>query len=202
MAARQYTSPSFAQRMAGFSIVELMVGLTILSILLALGIPAYTTYLQNARIAANANTFLDMLQQARAEAVKTNRIVDVILTDQAVGAYDLNAAASVATGRNFIIRANPASGPVLVDSKSAQEGAAQLIGVSGSVPSVTFTGLGTTTLGAVAGVKFTSPDPTKCAPGGVARCQRVCIFPSGRALVCDPAAPIGDTRYCPSECPQ
>jgi type IV fimbrial biogenesis protein FimT len=178
-----------------------MVGLAILSALLALGIPAYTTYLQNARLSANANTFLGMLRSARAEAIKTNRPVDIILTDQGVGNYDLVAAASTVSGRNFIVRSNLTAGPKLVDSRSAQEGAAQLVGIRGSVPSITFTGLGTTTLGAVGRINFTSPDPNNCAAkNGIARCQRVCVYPSGRALVCDTAAVPMDTRACPAEC--
>lgn len=60
----------------GFSLVELLIVLTIVGILLSLAMPSFSTWMANARARAKADAILNGLQQARAEAVKLNARVD------------------------------------------------------------------------------------------------------------------------------
>jgi type IV fimbrial biogenesis protein FimT len=68
----------------GFSIIELSVALTIAGVLLALGAPAMSGYLQNARLGTAAQSIYGGLQMARTEAVKRNQQVEFVLTNSAL----------------------------------------------------------------------------------------------------------------------
>jgi type IV fimbrial biogenesis protein FimT len=186
-------------RSRGFTITELMIGIALVGILLALGVPAFSTYLQNSKLSAAARNFVNGVQTARAEAIRLNVPVDFLLTDGTVANAVATGASSV-TGRTWVVRANdPASGPQQVDAKTAEEGSggSATVQVTGDAASLTFNGLGATTLGARATFDFTSAIGVACAPAGVARCMRVVVSPNGRALLCDPAAAVGDSRACP-----
>ncbi len=60
---------------SGFTIIELMVAVTVLGILLGFGIPSFQTMLQNNRMTSQINNFITSLLLARSEAIKGNRIV-------------------------------------------------------------------------------------------------------------------------------
>jgi prepilin-type N-terminal cleavage/methylation domain-containing protein len=60
---------------AGFTMIELMIGLVILAILLSLGMPAFTGILESSRTKAAASGFAMGLQRARAEAISRNTTV-------------------------------------------------------------------------------------------------------------------------------
>lgn len=59
----------------GYSLIELLVGLALLSLLASLGLPAYTHLLRELRSDAEAQLLLGLLQLARAEAMQRNRSV-------------------------------------------------------------------------------------------------------------------------------
>lgn len=65
----------------GFSLVELVVAIAIMGVLMALGLPALTTYTRNVKLRAGAESFLAGLQMARGEAVRLNTPVELILTN-------------------------------------------------------------------------------------------------------------------------
>lgn len=70
-----------ANRAGGFSIVELVVVLVVMSILTAIALPQITAVVNASRITGNANEILGGLQFARAEAVRANRRVFFCSTD-------------------------------------------------------------------------------------------------------------------------
>jgi type IV fimbrial biogenesis protein FimT len=55
---------------AGFSLVELMVTLSIGSILLAIGVPSMTNLIRDARLASQSDLLVSTLNMARMEAIK------------------------------------------------------------------------------------------------------------------------------------
>lgn len=57
---------------SGFTLIELMVVITIFALLLVMGIPSFQTFLQNRQIRNTAESILSGMQIARAEAVKSN----------------------------------------------------------------------------------------------------------------------------------
>lgn len=60
---------------SGFSLVELLVTLAIAGVLLSLALPAFSSWMRNIKIRNQAESVLAGLQQARAEAVRSNRLV-------------------------------------------------------------------------------------------------------------------------------
>ncbi|WOX06688.1 GspH/FimT family pseudopilin [Microbulbifer pacificus] len=65
------------RREAGFTLIELMIVVTILAIVMAIGIPSFTTMIKNNRLTAAVNDLAGALHFARAEAVRRGRSVQV-----------------------------------------------------------------------------------------------------------------------------
>lgn len=61
----------------GFTLIELMIVVALVAILAAVGVPSFREFIQNNRLATQANTFLTALKLARSEAVK--RGVNVVV---------------------------------------------------------------------------------------------------------------------------
>ncbi len=67
----RYTrAPAFAAR--GFTLVELAITLTVLSVLMAIGAPLFTGVINGNRLTSNANEIVAALQIARSEALRRN----------------------------------------------------------------------------------------------------------------------------------
>lgn len=188
----------------GFTLVELMIGLVILAFLLMMGVPAFTTFIQNSKLRSTAETFHAGIQTARAEAVKRNAQVQFILTDDAGDSSSTQTATASTTGRNWLIRVQDPTTLLwsFIEGKSAAEGSGQTttpsVAVTGTASSVTFTGFGATTLGSAATFSFTNPTGGSCkSAGGPMRCLSVVVSVGGQARMCDPAVTAaGDTRKC------
>ena len=187
---------------SGVTIIELAVGLTIAGILLALGMPSFSVYLQNARLGNAAKSFYTGVQQARAEAIQRNTLVEFIPTATPIDSNIVNTVTYSATGQNWVARVqDPAASSRLVDAKSAIEGAAGTvspIAVSASGPALVFNGLGSSTAGAATVISISNPVMGLCAPLGPVKCWNVEVAPGGQVKLCDPsAAPgVGDSRAC------
>lgn len=201
-------------RTTGFTLVELMVTLAVLAIVLAAAMPSFSGMMQNSRIGNAARGYQVGLQTARTEAIRRNVPVDFVLTDTPVGAGIESSAVAAASGKNWVVRiATPAAasvpaGFVHIESKSAQEsggGNLEVQGVATAPPSatfggiVTFNGFGSTSAGETIELSVNGPAGTTCAAqSGPLRCQRIQVRPGGQITLCDPAAPTGDSRACPT----
>ena len=64
--------PATPLRQSGFTLIELMIGLALIAILLAIGVPSLREAYMNVRITGQTNDFMSALQLARSEAVKQN----------------------------------------------------------------------------------------------------------------------------------
>ena len=69
----------------GFSLVELMVTVAVLSLLMTLAVPSFAEWIQNSRIRTAAESIQNGLQVARAEAVRRNARVEFALVGQRLG---------------------------------------------------------------------------------------------------------------------
>ena len=58
------------KKTSGFTLVELMITLIVAGVILAIGVPSFTTAIRNNRIAAMSNQLVSALSLARSEAVK------------------------------------------------------------------------------------------------------------------------------------
>lgn len=189
------------RRIGGFTIIELFVALTITGVLLAMGAPAFGTFLQNARLGTRAKSFYDGVQLARTEAIRLNLPVEFVLTDTPIDTANLaNVAASSVAGRNWLVRyqAAPASGPyTLVQAKSGGEGGdINALQVLATADGIVFNGMGGTAAGAPEQFDVSSPPAGACAPAGPMRCWRVVVTAGGQVRLCDPTAGAGDSRAC------
>lgn len=70
-----------AIKLKGFTMVELMIVIAIVSILAAFAGPSFTTMINNNRITTQTNQFILALQIARSEAVKRGRSISVKAID-------------------------------------------------------------------------------------------------------------------------
>ena len=195
------------KRRRGFTLIELMMAIALLAILLMLGVPAFSTYIQNARLRGAAENFYAGVQMARAEAVRRNTTVQIILTSDAGVDSSANTDNLTLTGPNWIIRAQrPGSmffdfveGKSMTEGSAEQSGGTPAVTVAGSVSSIGFSGMGAaSSLAGAASFDFTNPSGGGCsADGGPMRCLRVVVSVGGQARLCDPAVTTaGDTRAC------
>jgi type IV fimbrial biogenesis protein FimT len=187
----------------GFTLVELMIAVAILGVLLSLGIPAFSTYLENARIRSTAGAFLSAAEVAKATAASQNVRVELILTDATDPGSLATAEGGVsATGAPTGWMVRTFDRAAYIEGKSAAEGGrgtVAVVNVIRTVAGVTFTPLGGTTLAAAAVFSFTNPTGGDCiAAGGPMRCLNVVVAPTGRIKLCDPTIAGTDTRACPT----
>ena len=192
----------------GFTIVELLVTVTVLGIVLMLGLPNLSAWLQNTQIRGSAEAMVSGLQLARTEALRRNRLVRFNIVDTLDASCNLTA-----TGGNWVVSmADPTSkcnvdpsdidDPFILQKRSSQEGS-QNAAISSSAASVTFTGLGNVSgalLSSAAGVmqiSVTNPSGGACQSAGPMRCLQVNVSASGSVRMCDPAvSDETDPRRC------
>jgi type IV fimbrial biogenesis protein FimT len=72
-------SPSLKQKPSGFSLIELMIGIVVLAIAMAVGMPSYSQWIQNTHIRNAAESIQHGMQRARAEAVARNTNTTFVL---------------------------------------------------------------------------------------------------------------------------
>lgn len=180
----------------GFTLIELMIAIALMSILIVMAMPAFTTYIANTKVRASAESLLAGLQVARSEAVRRNFSVD-FATVSAPAISSSYAAASMLNGTNWIVRLSPpASAADYIDGQQGSEGdATQRVSLLSTTGNVTFNGFGGANTGAT--FQFSNPTAGTCAPAGPIRCLNVVVSVGGRIRMCDPAATDpNDTRGC------
>lgn len=191
----------------GVTLIELMVGLVILALLLAMGLPSYGVWISNSRVRSAAEGLQSGLVLARSEAMRRNQNVEFVITNDTVDLGSVGTVAPAASGIHWLVRfIDPATGNYsLVTTKSGYEGSGQVEGnatrvkVAASAPQIVFRGMGGTGLGATATFDFSNPGGGACntvATPGPIRCLRVQVSVGGLVRLCDPSVAAGDTRAC------
>ena len=123
-----------ATRNRGFTMLELMVALTLAGMMLLAGLPSFTTFLRNAEIRSTAESIGNGLRLARSEATRLNRPVSFTLAGGGDPGWTINIF-------------NPATGALLqppLDQYSKFEvGRSAMVATSpANAVAVTFNGLG------------------------------------------------------------
>ncbi len=150
---------------SGFTLVELMVTLTLLVILVSLGVPSFRTYTANSATTDAANIMLGAINQARHEAVTRGLAVCLCQSDDGLICGD-----STAWQSGWILIERACSSP------------SEILGVQPPIDRATIVG--------TAEIDFTSRgyvlgslvDLTVSAPGGT-RTRHVCVSRIGLAQV-------------------
>jgi type IV fimbrial biogenesis protein FimT len=74
----------------GFTLLELIVALTITGMLLMLGMPSFTTFLRNSEIRSTAESISNGLRAARSEATRLNLPVSFTLAGNGDASWSMN----------------------------------------------------------------------------------------------------------------
>ena len=164
----------------GFSVVELMIAVLILSIVLAKAVPSVMDYIRDDRIRSVAEEMRDGLHAARMEAIRRNTPINFVpdATGWAV------VAPGVAGAPDEILHARIAKTAELSLAAAASNAIA------------TFNGSGRLTSAGVFGVDIRSSSAQCKADGGEARCLRLNVTTGGMIRMCDPALPAGNPQAC------
>ena len=180
----------------GVGLIELMIGITIVSILLAMGVPSFSLWIQNTQNRTAAESILNGMQLARVEAVRRNTNVRFDLTDS-TGLVAWNVGCVVVT----------TDCPATIQGRVAIDGSVNArIGVSTSAPpspipanqystaiatgtglvaGVTFEGMGRIPTANI-GTDVTRVDITNIA-APTSRRLVVIVGAGGQIRMCDPA---------------
>lgn len=165
------------RRQSGMTLIELMITIAIITIVLTLALPNFREWLQSLQIRAAAESILNGLNLARAEAVKRNQSVTFTLTN-------LNASSWTVT--------DPSAAPPTIQTRSSTEGSLNAQ-VATTLSPITFDPLGRITPLPPAAVVINVTNPTggACATAsGPMRCLNITVSASGQIRMCDPAFTI------------
>jgi type IV fimbrial biogenesis protein FimT len=188
-------------KLRGFTLIELMVGIAIVSMVLLFVVPGMGTWIQSSRIRNGAEALQNGLQLARAEAVSRNTSVQFVLPSLASGGTGVDWIVSCV---NLIPNANcpgpatlmTASAGTYIQKMSSREGAAvaELTTSPGGQSTIVFNGLGRVSSMPAGSTSISldikNPYGGTCADlGGTMRCMRIVLTASGQVRMCDPALP-------------
>ncbi len=172
-----------AHRQSGFTIVELLIGVTLLAVLMGIGVPTFRLWMQNSQIRTAADALVNGVQLARAEAIRRNRPVEFILRD----------------GSNWsVVLVNPRT---TLQDRTGNEGSknATLAVQPGGADRVTFNPIGAPASSNQDGsFPIQQIDITGSQAMSGLRPLRIVVSVSGSVRLCDPDSnlPAGDPRRC------
>ena len=186
----------------GFSLIELIIGMAIFAVLLALAVPSFTIWMKSAKVRTSTESMQNGLQIARAEAVRRNTIVRF----QLMNALDDTCALST-TGPHWVVSrddassqcATPASdttAPRIIQTRDGAEGADSNTALLAGESSFIFNGMGRLTSTPSAINVSVTLGGTCIADGGKIRCLRITVSAGGEIRMCDPALPTTDAQGC------
>jgi type IV fimbrial biogenesis protein FimT len=191
-------------RAGGFTLIEMMITVAIVSFVIALAAPSFWSWLQNTQIRNGVESMMTGIKLGRIEALKRNATVRF----QLMSSLDSTCGLST-SGPNWVVSVDPAAAlcnqtdsettPFIVREKASGEGTANAV-YAASQSSINFDPLGRVTPapGADNTIDVTNPSGGDCvASSGPMRCQRIIVTAGGQARMCDPA--VGeptDPRSC------
>lgn len=176
-----------SDRRRGFTLIEVLIALTIVGITLTLGLPGIMEWMQNSQIRTATESLQNGLQTARTEAVRRNAHVEFVLDNP-----------GNTGGTGWTVRTvNPAA-----DIQSVPDGVGSRNVVFTPTPdaanTVTFNGFGRMTDNADGSALLTSVDvDNPSLSSATSRDLRIVISGGGEIKMCDPnVSDTLDPRKC------
>ena len=74
----------YMNKQNGFTVIELMIAVTLIALLLSIGVPSFTNTIEQNRLSTGINNFISSVQYARSESVKRGLRVTVCRSDDGV----------------------------------------------------------------------------------------------------------------------
>lgn len=192
----------FQEKQGGMTLIELMTGLVILVILIVMGVPSFSHWIQSSQIRNSAEAIQNGLNLARVEAVRRNAIVRfnlVTTTGDDCALSDV--------GTSWVVSLDDPSGacnsaasdtvaPRIIQVRASGEGSSNAVVNAGGVNTVSFSGTGRAST--AVSIDITNPSGGGCAAsgGGGMRCLRVVVTLGGQVRMCDPARASSDPQGC------
>jgi len=168
-------------RSAGFTLIELMVAIAILAILLFIALPNFAVWMQNTQIRTAGEAVLNGMQLARAEAIRRNTAVELLM--------------NVSSGWTATVLG---TGEVIQSRVAGEGSAAALVTIAPvGATRITFDAFGSITANidgtpAITEIKIDSPSIA------AADSRELCVLvrAGGNVRLCDPQVPATDSRTC------
>ncbi len=184
-------------RQRGVTLVEVAVVMTIAAILYTQAAPLFTTWIGNAQTRTAAESVLNGMQLARAEAMRRNRMVQFVITDGASSSWIVGCSNPVDVGTPDVDDPGDCLG--VIQARAALEASAQpqLVMIPTTATTVTFD-----SLGRIAGNVDGSPSAVSIDVSNPLisstdrRVLRLALGAAGNVRMCDPALSAGDPRSC------
>lgn len=193
---------TFLMKEMGVTLIELMISLVVLAMLMVLGLPSFSTWVNNVQIRNAADSIFNGLQLAKSEAVRRNYTVGFNFG----GASEWSVGCIPAVADTTDDADTEPDCPAVIQQRSGSQGSQNTtVNVSNldGTRSLVFSGIGRLVGGLqVAGsvaVFDIQSSLGSCAPAGRLHCLRIVVGQGGQIRMCDPAlsitAPL-DARAC------
>jgi type IV fimbrial biogenesis protein FimT len=191
-------------RQRGFTIIEVVITVTIAAFLLAALMPSIGTWMRNSRLRTAAESISNGLQQARNEAVRRNQPISFFLVSDVDAISMSDGCALSASGSGWVVAPASPAGRCATDrdtfvSLRVAGDTANGLSVSATdntpaaATTVTFNGYGQiSNASAISCIKLTNASDT------TTRKLNIAVNAGGQIRMCDPAvSDLNDPRVCP-----
>ena len=173
-------------RNAGFTLIELMLVIVILSIMLLIALPNFAIWIQNTQIRTAGEAILNGMQLARAEAIRRNVNIELRM--------------DVSSGWTARV---PGTGEVIQSRLAGEGSAASLVTITpAGAKTVTFNSFGSVATNAD-GTATLTEIKIDSAQIAAADSRELCVLvrAGGNVRLCDPQVAVTDTRSCGAAVP-